>query len=91
MCRMFGFRSVLDSHVHRSLLGAENALALQAEHHPDGWGVAYYLGGAPHLHLVVTTLRCNHSCKYCHASRTDMDRVDTDMSLATAQVFPRAL
>jgi uncharacterized protein len=44
-----------------------------------------FLGGAPHLHLVVTTLRCNHSCKYCHASRTDMDRVDTDMSLATAR------
>lgn len=44
-----------------------------------------FLGGGPHLHVVVTTLRCNHSCRYCHASRTDMDRVDTDMSLATAQ------
>lgn len=57
MCRMFGFRSVLDSHVHRSLLGAENALALQAEHHPDGWGVAYYLGGAPHLLRSAGTAR----------------------------------
>jgi uncharacterized protein len=44
-----------------------------------------FLGGGPHLHIVVTTLRCNHACKYCHASRTDMDRVDTDMSLATAR------
>jgi uncharacterized protein len=44
-----------------------------------------FLGSGPHLHVVVATLRCNHSCKYCHASRTDMDRVDTDMSLATAR------
>jgi glutamine amidotransferase len=49
MCRIFGFRSVLDSRVHRSLLSAENALALQSEKHPDGWGVAYYVAGAPHL------------------------------------------
>lgn len=44
-----------------------------------------FLGSGPHLHVVVTTLRCNHACRYCHASRTDMDRVDTDMSLATAR------
>lgn len=44
-----------------------------------------FLAHGPHLHAVVTTLRCNHACKYCHASRTDMDRVDTDMSLETAR------
>lgn len=44
-----------------------------------------FVGGGPHLHVVVATLRCNHSCRYCHASRTDMDRVDTDMSLDTAR------
>ncbi|MCB9778821.1 MAG: His-Xaa-Ser system radical SAM maturase HxsB [Alphaproteobacteria bacterium] len=44
-----------------------------------------WLGMGPHLHVVITTLRCNQSCKYCHASRTDMDRVDTDMSLETAK------
>ena len=49
MCRIFGFRSVLRSHVHRSLASAENALAVQSERHPDGWGVAYYVAGAPHL------------------------------------------
>jgi len=38
----------------------------------------------PHLHIVITTLRCNQSCKYCHASRTTMDRVDTDMDIETA-------
>ncbi len=44
-----------------------------------------WLGMGPHLHVVITTLRCNQACKYCHASRTDMDRVDTDMSLETAR------
>lgn len=44
-----------------------------------------FLGGGPHLHIVVATLRCNHSCRYCHASRADMERVDTDMSLGTAR------
>lgn len=49
MCRLFGFRSVLQSHVHSSLLGADNALAVQSVQHPDGWGVAYYVAGAPHV------------------------------------------
>ncbi|MCP4806979.1 MAG: His-Xaa-Ser system radical SAM maturase HxsB [Proteobacteria bacterium] len=44
-----------------------------------------WLDQGPHLHGVVTTLRCNQSCAYCHASRTDMDRVDTDMSIETAK------
>ncbi|GMV44156.1 MAG: hypothetical protein AMXMBFR64_58720 [Myxococcales bacterium] len=38
----------------------------------------------PNLHVLVVTLRCNHSCQYCHASRAPMDRVDTDMSPETA-------
>ncbi|MBM4362886.1 MAG: class II glutamine amidotransferase [Deltaproteobacteria bacterium] len=49
MCRLFGFRSVIDSQVHRSLLAAENALGTQSNQHPDGWGVAYYVDGAPHV------------------------------------------
>jgi His-Xaa-Ser system radical SAM maturase HxsB len=44
-----------------------------------------FVGQGPHLHIVITTLRCNQSCKYCHASRTNMDRVDTDMSIETAK------
>lgn len=39
----------------------------------------------PNLHLMVVTLRCNETCVYCHASRADMDRVDTDMSPQTAE------
>jgi len=48
MCRLFGFRSSIPSQVHRSLLRAENALAVQSNVHGDGWGVAYYIGGIPH-------------------------------------------
>jgi uncharacterized protein len=44
-----------------------------------------FLGQGPHLHIVLTTLRCNQSCRYCHASRTSMDRVDTDMTEETAR------
>ncbi len=49
MCRLLGFRSVLDSQVHRSLVHADNALAVQSAAHPHGWGVAYYASGAPHV------------------------------------------
>jgi glutamine amidotransferase len=55
MCRLFGFRSVIPSQVHRSLLAAENALGVQANHHPDGWGVAFYIDGAPHVTRSPTT------------------------------------
>lgn len=49
MCRLFGFRSVIPSQVHRSLLLAENALGVQSNAHPDGWGVAFYVDGTPHV------------------------------------------
>lgn len=49
MCRLFGFRSVIQGKVHTSLVEAENALGVQSFNHPDGWGVAYYLSDAPHL------------------------------------------
>jgi glutamine amidotransferase len=49
MCRLFGFRSVIPSQVHRSLVAADNALGSQSEAHPDGWGVAFYVDGSPHV------------------------------------------
>lgn len=30
-------------------MSADNALMTQSQLHPDGWGVAYYLAGAPHV------------------------------------------
>jgi glutamine amidotransferase len=49
MCRLFGFRSVIASQVHTSLMEAENALGTQSHAHPDGWGVAYYVDGCPQV------------------------------------------
>jgi glutamine amidotransferase len=55
MCRLFGFRSVIPSQVHRSLVAADNALGVQSEAHPDGWGVAYYVDGSPHVTRMPAT------------------------------------
>lgn len=49
MCRLYGFRSSVLSQVHHSLVAADNALALQSERHPDGWGVGFYVDRYPHL------------------------------------------
>jgi glutamine amidotransferase len=60
MCRLFGFRSVIQSQVHRSLVSADNALMQQSDRHPDGWGVAYYNAGAPHVIKSVSTAMDDH-------------------------------
>lgn len=44
-----------------------------------------FLNHGPNLHVMVVTLRCNETCVYCHASRADMDQVQTDMSIETAE------
>lgn len=49
MCRLFGFRSIINSQVHSSLTSADNTLHGLSQKHPDGWGVAYYLENTPHL------------------------------------------
>ena len=49
MCRLFGFRSVIQSQVHSSLVSADNALEVQSNKHADGWGVCYYMAGSPHI------------------------------------------
>lgn len=60
MCRLFGFRSVIHSQVHQSLVRADNALMLQSSSHPDGWGVAWYLERVPH---VLRSLNRAIDCK----------------------------
>ena len=55
MCRMFGFKSVIPSQVHNSLVNADNALGFQSQNHPDGWGVVHYIDGAPHLIRSIET------------------------------------
>jgi len=49
MCRLFGFRSVIESQVHKSLIDADNAILHQSGFHSDGWGVAYYVAKSPHV------------------------------------------
>lgn len=49
MCRIFAFRSIISSSVHRSLVEADNAMLHQSQIHGDGWGVAYYAAHAPHV------------------------------------------
>ncbi len=39
-----------------------------------------FLFYGPNLHAFVITLRCNETCLYCHASRANMDALETDMS-----------
>lgn len=39
----------------------------------------------PTLHMIVTTLRCNHKCKYCHAAVAPMTAKEFDMSIETAK------
>lgn len=49
MCRLYGFRSAIDSTVHRSLVAAENAIVRQSRVHKDGWGLAFYVDRYPHI------------------------------------------
>jgi predicted glutamine amidotransferase len=60
MCRLFGFRSVVQSQVHQSLVSADNALVRQSERNPDGWGVAYFIADAPHLVKSVASAVDDH-------------------------------
>ncbi len=39
----------------------------------------------PNLHIIITTLRCNYNCVYCHASKRPMERKEFDMSIETAK------
>jgi len=63
MCRIFGFRSVIQSQVHRSLVTADNALQSQSQFHPDGWGVSYYIMGTPHVVKSTETAMNDHIFK----------------------------
>ena len=66
MCRIFGFRSVLFSKVHSSLVSAENALIGQSNRHPDGWGLAYYVAETPHV--VKSTIKAESDDLFKHVS-----------------------
>ena len=35
--------------------------------------------------MIVTTLRCNHKCQYCHAAVAPMTAKNLDMTRETAE------
>lgn len=51
---------MIQSQVHRSLVSADNALMQQSGRHPDGWGVAYFNAGAPHVIKSVSSALDDH-------------------------------
>ncbi len=44
-----------------------------------------FLWYGPSLHIIVTTLRCNHKCQYCHAAVAPMSAKEMDMTEKTAK------
>ena len=44
-----------------------------------------YINIWPSLHIVVLTLRCNHSCRYCHANAKWENVGNKDMTIDTAR------
>ena len=44
-----------------------------------------FMAYGPNLHILVVTLRCDHTCQYCHASRAPMGAHETDMSIETVE------
>lgn len=44
-----------------------------------------FLAYGPSLHIIVTTLRCNHKCQYCHAAVAPMTAKNMDMTEDTAK------
>lgn len=59
MCRLFGFRSSVESKAHRSLVSARNALVEQAREHRDGWGIGYFRDRRP---TVVRSVASADAC-----------------------------
>ena len=45
MCRLYGFRGSTREPVHAPLVAERNSLRRQSIEHPDGWGIAAYVGG----------------------------------------------
>jgi uncharacterized protein len=44
-----------------------------------------FINEGPSLHIIVATLRCDHSCQYCHASRKSLSSKKYDMDEKTGE------
>jgi uncharacterized protein len=68
----------------------DNKLFIKNETYEDRAIIAYnkkneFLAYGPSLHMIVTTLRCNHKCRYCHAAVAPMSAKNLDMTRETAE------
>ncbi len=45
----------------------------------------YLFQNGPSLHIIVVTLRCNHTCVYCQASSCDSSKEDKDLDVKMAK------
>lgn len=68
----------------------EKKLFIKNDRYLDRAIIAYnqknsFLAYGPTLHMIVTTLRCNHKCRYCHAAVAPMTAKNMDMTKETAQ------
>ncbi len=67
MCRLFGYRSLLCESLEKPLLAEENSLFNQSKEHRDGWGLAYFNHGAPHI--VKSKLRAGDDADFLRLAK----------------------
>jgi len=61
MCRLFGQHAQLGFDVCEPLCSADNALRFQSHRHPHGWGVGWYVDGAPHVRRGILPAHADDS------------------------------
>ena len=66
MCRLFGQHAHPGYDVAAPLCTAPNALRIQSHRHPHGWGIGWYVGGAPQLRRGI--LPAHEDEAFAHAA-----------------------
>ncbi len=61
MCRLLGFRSAEQESLRRPLLKDERSLYALSNEHRDGWGLAYFHHGVPHVVKSIERAAYDHS------------------------------
>jgi predicted glutamine amidotransferase len=61
MCRLFGQHAHPGFDVCEPLCSADNALRFQSHRHPHGWGIGWYVEGAPHVRRGILPAHADES------------------------------
>jgi predicted glutamine amidotransferase len=61
MCRLFGQHAHPGFDTTEPLCSAENALRFQSHRHPHGWGIGWYVDGAPHVRRGILPAHADDS------------------------------